>query len=47
MQDDLTSIGNCCDDHTDTANQYGDLATKMQALIGNYPGDKATLPKLL
>jgi hypothetical protein len=47
MQDELTNIGNCCDDCPGTANQYGDLATKMQALIGNYPGDEATLPKSL
>jgi hypothetical protein len=47
MQDDLTSIGNCCDDHTDTANQNGAETTKISALIGNYPGDKATVPKLL
>ncbi len=47
MQDDLTGIGISCNDCTGTANQYGDLATKKPALIGNYPGDEATLPKLL
>jgi hypothetical protein len=47
MQDGLTNIGNYCNDCPGTADQYGAVATKMQALIGNYPGDEATLPKLL
>jgi hypothetical protein len=47
MQDGLTNIGNSCNDCTGTANQYGAETTKISALIGNYPGDKATLPKLL
>jgi hypothetical protein len=47
MQDGFTSSGNCGNDHTGTADQYGALATKMLALIGNCHGDKATLPKLL
>jgi hypothetical protein len=47
MQDELTNIGICCDDCHGTANQYGNLTTKMQALIGNYPGDEASVPKLL
>ncbi len=47
MQDDLTSIGNSCNDCTGTANQYGAVATKILALIVNYPGDKALVPKLL
>jgi hypothetical protein len=47
MQDGFISIGNYCNDRPGTANQYGDLATKMQALISNYPDDEATLPKFL
>ncbi len=47
MQDDLSSFGNSCNDCTGTAKQYSTVATKMLALIDNYPGDKALLPKLL